>query len=196
MTGIKMGSTNYVYLLDRKVPEFSVNSVICLDEDAKAHLIGKDFKTVVTLPGHLPPDQLIFEYLYNLPRDDHFWQNNLQFSREVFTNGAGREAMSELAINGDKVDLKERLAAYQGNIVKRQIFKSFYNSSDIQSLVAANVRPSNAWNHWVKNNPSATNAFLEAFKGALYGVMKNGYAVDDAKLTALVVKPKKVPNVL
>ncbi len=196
MTGIKMGCTNYVYLLARKVPEFSVNSVICLDEDAKAHLKGNDFKTVVILPGHLPPDQLIFEYLYNLPRDDNFWQNNLQFSREVFTNGAGREAISELAIGGDKVDLKERLAAYRGNKVKREIFKDFYNSTDIQSLVAASFRPSNAWSHWVKNNPSATNVFLEAFKGALYGVMKIGYAVDDAKLTALEVKLKKVPHVL
>ena len=127
-----------------------------------------------------------------MPPDDAFWQNNLQFSREVFTNTAGREVIRELAISGDKVDLKERLAAYQGNKVKRQIFKDFYNSTDIQSLVATSVRPSNAWSHWVKKNPNATNLFLEAFKAALYGVMKNGYAVDDAKLTALEVKLKKV----
>lgn len=196
MSGIKMGCTNYVYLLDRKVPEFSVNSVICLDEDAKAHLKNKDFKTVVILPGDLPPDQLIFEHLYNLPPVDAFWQNNLQFSREVFTNTAGREVIRELAISGDKVDLKERLAAYQGNKIKRQIFKEFYNSTDIKSLVATSVRPSNAWSHWVKNNPNATNVFLEAFKIALYCVMKNGFAVDDAKLTALEVKLKKAPHVL
>ena len=191
-----MGCTNYVYLLDRKVPEFSVNSVICLDEDAKAHLKNKDFKTVVILPGDLPPDQLIFEHLYNLPPVDAFWQNNLQFSREVFTNTAGREVIRELAISGDKVDLKERLAAYQGNKIKRQIFKEFYNSTDIKSLVATSVRPSNAWSHWVKNNPNATNVFLEAFKIALYCVMKNGFAADDAKLTALEVKLKKAPHVL
>lgn len=196
MTGIKMGSPNYVYLLDRKVPEFSVNSVICLDEDARDKLKGKDFKTVVILPGNLPPDQLIFEHLYNLPSDDAFWQNNLQFSRDVFTNTAGREVIRELSIKGAKVDLKERLAAYQGNKVKRDIFKNFYNSEEIQSLVSASVRPSNAWNHWVKMNPTATNVFLEAFRGVLYGVMKNGYAVDDAKLSALEVKLKKVTNVL
>lgn len=196
MSGIKMGCTNYVYLLDQKVPEFCTNSVICLDEDAKTHLKGKNFKTVVMLPGDLPPDQLIFEHLYNLPADDAFWQNDLQFSREVFTNNAGREVIRELAINGDKVDLKERLAAYRGNKIKREIFKSFYNSSDIQSLVAARVKPSNAWSHWVKKNPKATNVFLEAFKTALYGVMKNGFAVDDAKLTALEVKLKKVSHVL
>lgn len=196
MSGIKMGCTNFVYLLDRKVPEFSANSVICLDEDAKAHIKGKDFKTVVMLPGHLPPDQLIFEYLYNLPPDDAFWKNNLQLSREVFTNSAARDVITELAISGDKVDLKERLAAYRGDKVKRNIFKNFYNSSDIQSLVSSSVRPADAWSHWVKNHPNVTNVFLETFKGTLYGVMKNGYAVDDEKLTALEVKLKKVPHVL
>ena len=195
MTGIKMGCTNYVYLLDRKVPEFSVNSVICLDEDAKEKIKGKDFKTVVILPGDLPPDQLIFEHLYNLPADDAFWLNNLQFSREVFTNSAGREVIRELSISGDEAKLKERLAAYRGNKVKRDIFKNFYNSPEIQSLVAASVRPSNAWSHWVTKNPNATNVFLEAFREVLYCVMKNGYAVDDAKLTALEVKLKKVPHV-
>ena len=30
----------------------------------------------------------------------------------------------------------------------------------------------------------------------MYGVMKNGYSVDDAKLTTLKVTLKKVPNVL
>ncbi len=196
MSGIKMGCTNYVYLLDRKVPEFSVNSVICLDEDAKDKIKGKGFKTVVILPGDLPPDQLIFEHLYNLPPDDAFWQNNLQFSREVFTNSAGRDVIRELSISGDEAKLKARLAAYRGNKVKREIFKNFYNSPEIQSLVAASVRPSNAWSHWVTKNPDATNVFLEGLRDVLYGVMKNGYAVDDAKLTALEVKLKKVPHVL
>ncbi|MES2584293.1 MAG: AAA family ATPase [Pseudomonadota bacterium] len=196
MSGIKMGCTNYVYLLDRKVPEFSVNSVVCLDTDAKSLIKGKGFKTVVLLPGDLPPDQLIFEHLYNLPPDDAFWKNDLQFSRDVFTNSAGREPIRELGINGNVVNLKERLAAYGGNKIKRDIFKNFYNSEEIQLLVATSVKPFSAWQHWVEKNPQATNIFLENFKAALFGVMKNGFAVDDVKLTALDVKLKKVPNVL
>lgn len=196
MSGIKMGCTNYKELLDKKVPEFAVNSIICLDSDAKSLLKGKDYKTVVLLPGNLTPDQLIFEHLYNLLPDDVFWKNNLQFSREVFTNSPGREAIRELGINGNQVNLKECLAAYRGNKIKRDIFKNFYNSAEIQSLVAASVKPFNAWRHWVEKNPLAANVFLEAFKVAMYGVMKNGYSVDDAKLTALQVKLKKVPHVL
>lgn len=196
MSGIKMGCANYVYLLEKKVPEFAVNSVVCLDADAKSLIKGKGFKTVVLLPGDLPPDQLIFEHLYNLPPDDDFWENSLQFSRDVFTNSAGREAIRELDISGNAVDLKERLAAYTGNKTKRDIFKNFYNSADFQLLVATSVKPINAWRHWVEKNPQATNAFLENFKAALFGVMKDGYAVDDPKLAALEVKLKKVPNVL
>ena len=196
MSGIKMGCTNYKELMDKKVPEFATNSVVCLDADAKSLLKGKDYKTVVLLPGGLPPDQLLFEHLYNLLPDDAFWQNNLQFSREVFTNSAGREAITELGISGDKVDLKERLTAYQGKKVKRDIFKTFYNSTAIQSLVATSLKPLNAWQHWLEKNPQAANVFLEAFRVAMFGAMKNGFAVDDAKLTALEVKLKKVPHVL
>ena len=63
-------------------------------------------------------------------------------------------------------------------------------------LVAASVKPFNAWRHWVENNPHATNIFLANFKAVLFGVMKDGYAVDDAKLTTLDVRLKKVLNVL
>ena len=69
-------------------------------------------------------------------------------------------------------------------------------TAEIQSLVAVSVKPFNAWRHWIEKNPQAANVFLEAYKLAMYGVMKSGYAVDDAKLTALEVKLKKVPDVL
>ncbi len=196
MTGIKSGCAEYKNLIDKKIPEFAVRSVICLDSDAKPLLKGKEYKNVVLLPGELPPDQLIFEYLYNLPPEDIFWKNGLRFSREVFTNNAGREAISELGINGPVANLKERLAAYTGNKTKRDIFKDFYSSADIQVLFAASFKPINAWRHWVENNPQATNNFLDAFKVAIHGVMKNGHAVDNVKLNALEIKLKKVPDVL
>lgn len=46
--------------------------------------------------------------------------------------------------------------------------------------------------HWIKNNPAASNQFLEQFKAALHHAMKVGYSVDAAKLTALDIKLKKV----
>ena len=48
----------------------------------------------------------------------------------------------------------------------------------------------------VSNSGVLANQFLEQFKEVICGVMKNGYAVDHAKLTTLKVNLKKVPNVL
>jgi hypothetical protein len=119
----------------------------------------------------------------------------LQFSREIFTNEA-RETINELNIPGNKVDLSERIKAYKGTSKPRDIFKKFYKGDEVQKLLGCGVKPYSAWKHWIENNPELANQFLEQFKATIYGVMKNFYAVDDAKLTALEVKLKKVPNVL
>ncbi|MCF8151577.1 MAG: AAA family ATPase [Sulfuritalea sp.] len=191
MSEITLGCDNYLQLIQKKIPEFSERSIICLDADQTQKINRKNFKTVVLLPGSLPPDQLIFEHLYNLPAANEFWQNDIQFTRDVFTNSA-RDVINELAINGNLADVKERVAAYQGETKPRDIFKRFYKGANLQKLVSSGTKPYNPWKHWVENNPAASNKFLEKFKAAIHGVMKNGYAVDVAKLAALEVKLKKV----
>ena len=195
MSNIDMGCKNYKQLIDKRVPEFAVNSVICLDADAKSDFKGKLYQTVIWLPGELPPDQLIFQHLYNLPADDEFWKNKLHFTRDVFTNEA-RETISKLKITGDQVDIGERIRAYKGAVKSRDIFKDFYKGEEVQRVLVCGVaKPFSAWRHWISQNPQATNEFLKSFKSAIYGVMKNGYSVDDAKLIALEVNLKKVPSV-
>ena len=196
MSGISLGCGNYRDLIDKKVPEFSLNSVICLDADRKSDFKKKLYQTVVWLPGELPPDQLIFQHLYNLPAADEFWKNKLHFTRDVFTNEA-RETIHQIKITGDQVDLAERIRAYKGAVKSRDIFKDFYKGEEVQRVVGCSVaKPFSAWRHWISQNPQATNEFLKSFKSAIYGVMKNGYSVDDAKLIALEVNLKKVPSVL
>jgi len=191
MSGITLGCSQYVTLIKSKVPEFSEKSIVCLDSDAAKQVEGKSFNTVVLLPGALPPDQLIFEYLYNLPANHEFWKNEMQFTRDFFTNTA-RDVINEFAINGNTADVKGLIAAYQGEKKPRDIFKRFYKSEDFQKLVSSGTKLYNPWKHWVESNPAASNEFLEKFKAAIHSVMKNGYAVDVSKLTALKVKFKKV----
>jgi predicted ATPase len=200
MTGIKMGCPNYIELIKKKVPEFCAKSIVCLDSDAKSKIKGKGYNNVVLLPGHLPPDQLIFEHLFNLPEDDEFWDNELDFSRPFFTNSV-RETINILKITGSNINFSERIQAYNGRRDKddpkaRDISKNFYNQENSQKILGCGDKPYNAWKHWIDKNPELANKFLQQFKATIYGVMKNGYAVDDAKLTALEVKLKKVPNVL
>ncbi|GHU07136.1 hypothetical protein AGMMS50225_03580 [Betaproteobacteria bacterium] len=193
MSGVTLGCGNYVNLIKNKVPEFSERSVVCLDSDAVQKVEGRRFRTVVLLPGSLPPDQLIFEYLYNLPANHDFWKNELQFTREVFTNST-REVVREFDISGDSINLSERVAAYRnaGGKDAREVFKRFYKETVFQKLLSAPSKPSNPWMRWIESNPVAVNEFLENFKTAMYGAMKHGYVVDPAKLTALEVKLKRI----
>lgn len=191
MSEITLGCKNYLHLIQNGVPEFSERSIICLDADQSQDVKGKNFKTVVILPGILPPDQLIFEYMYNLPAGHEFWRNSLLFTRDVFTNLA-RVVINEFAINGNIVDVKERVAAYRGGRKPREVFKQFYNDVNFQRLVSSGSKPYNPWKHWVECNPVASNEFLERFKAVIYNAMKNGYAVDVAKLSVLEVKLRKV----
>jgi predicted ATPase len=200
MSGIKMGCTNYMQMINKKVPEFAIKSIICLDSDAKSMLKGKDYKTVVLLPGDLPPDQLIFEHLFNIPEDDEYWKNELNFSRSFFTDSV-RKIINSLRITGSQVDLAERIQAYDKARSKddpkaRDISKDFYNGVEAQKILGCGDKSYNAWKHWIDKNPVLVNQFLEQFKATIHGVMKNGYSVDEAKLTALEVKLKKVPHVL
>jgi predicted ATPase/AcrR family transcriptional regulator len=191
MREITLGCSNYVQLIQKGISEFSQRSIVCLDADQELNINGKNFKTVVLLPGALPPDQLIFEHLYNLPADHEFWKNDRQFTRDVFTNLA-REVINEFAINGNAADVKKRVDAYRGEKKPREVFKRFYKDDNFQKLVSSGAKPYNPWKHWIESNPAASNEFLEKFKTAIHGVMKNGYAVDVSKLTALEVKLRKV----
>lgn len=191
MPEITLGCSNYLQLIQKGIPEFAQRSIVCLDADQSLQVKGKKFKTVVILPGALPPDQLIFEHLYNLPAGHEFWKNDMQFTRDVFTNSA-REVINEFAVSGNTADVKSRVTAYQGDRKPREVFKRFYKGEDFQKLVSSGAKPYNPWKHWVESNPAASNEFLEKFKAVILDVMKSGYTVDAAKLAVLEVKLRKV----
>lgn len=194
---VSLGCDNYLDLINRGILEFSERSIVCLDSDAESKVRNKKLKSVVLLPGSLPPDQLIFEHLFNLPPDHYFWKNKMGYTRPVFTNSAA-EVISKLKITNDQVSVQACVAAYNGDKKAgdkkaREIFKNFYKNEDFQKLVTASVtKPYNPWMHWVESHPEEVNTFLEKFKASLESAMKVGFAVDPAKLTGLEVKLKKV----
>jgi len=187
---ITLGCSNYLHLIDNGVPEFSERSIVCLDSDAGQQIGKKKTKTVVLLPGSLPPDQLIFEYLFNLPAEHDFWKNELGYARPNFTQSAA-EVIREFSINGNQADVKQSVAAYQGRKKPREVFKRFYKDDEFQKLVALASKPYNPWRHWIENNPNECNTFLEKFELTLRRVMSVGYGVDINKLASLKVKLKE-----
>lgn len=139
---------------------------------------------MVLLPNDLPPDQLIFQHLYNLHPADPFWKNELQFTRANFTNAA-REVINEFEITGPYVDVKERLDAYEGKKKSREVFKRFYKGDEFQRLISATAKPYNPWSHWTRTNPAETKLFLDRLAVSVRTVMRDGFGVDELKLQAL-----------
>lgn len=186
LSEVTLGCSNYLQLIKKGVPEFSEKSIICLDSDAAKDVAKIRQETIILLPGHLPPDQLIFEHLYNLSASDEFWRNELQFTRDVFTNVAA-EVIREFSIQGNSVDMKERIALCPERKKPREIFKRFYKDKEFQKLVSLPSKPYNPWRHWILSNPRYCNEFLEKFEQILRKVMTSGYAVDVSKLAAVKI---------
>ena len=191
MARISLGASNYWQLIEKKITEFSEKSIICLDADQVSLATKKKSKTVALLPGHLPPDQLIFEHLYNLPADNDFWKNDIRFTREVFTNSA-REIINTFSFDDEFIDVEQAVANYHGPKVSREVFKRFYKDEEFQKLITSGNKPYNPWKHWVECNPKASNVFLQSFLEAMKYAMQKGYSVDSSKLTNLAVNLKKV----
>lgn len=186
---ISLGCSNYLQLIKKGIVEFSEKSIICLDADVKDKKNLRNTKTIIYLPGSLPPDQLIFEYLYNLPPDNDFWKNDLQFTRDVFTN-CSSDIIREFAISGNTVDIKQSINAYSGNKTPREIFKKFYKSKEFQEITKTISRPYNPWNNWVINNQDACNTFLSNLQQTLQTIMSSNYSISANELSMLKIKVK------
>lgn len=185
LNNVSLGCTNYIQLVKRGIPEFSKKSMIFLDGDVDASQLKK-FHTIAPLPGHLPPDQLLFEYLFNLPPTHEIWKNPQLITRPVFTS-AGAELIRELGISGGNINLGSSVNSYragseEGKKKLRELFKSFYKHNDIQALVHQKKSNFNPWRQWTAENKPLVDAFQAQLKVKLRRVMKDGYGVDDSKL--------------
>lgn len=184
LENITLGCSNYVQLIQKGIPEFATKSIVCLDADV-ANVA--QYPSIVLLPGNLPPDQLIFEFLYNLPANHPLWTNPLRFNRPVFTRIAG-PIIAALSISGSTVDVAASVAAYRADPTGkklREVFKAFYKDLEFQAFLNQRKSALNPWRTWVQGNKVACDTFTERFTKQLINTMANGYNVDKGKLTAL-----------
>ena len=182
---MSLGCSNYSQLAQRGVPEFSQKSIICLDADVDAAKIKK-LHTIVLLPGILPPDQLLFEYLFNLPASHEIWTNPQQITRPVFT-AAASDLIRELSISTASIDVKTLVETYRaGDKAKkeklREYFKAFYKAPDIQAFVAQKKASFNPWRSWMQANDPLKTQFISQFVAKLRKIMADGFSVDSSKL--------------
>jgi AAA15 family ATPase/GTPase len=179
---VSLGCSNYIQLIRYgKVPEFKEYSIVCLDADAKAQ--SKGLKSIVLLPAELPPDQLIFEYLYNKPASDPIWANSLGYTRPVFLSDGG-DVVREISISADSLDLKKALRGYTGNRKPRDLFKDFYKKESFQKFLKEK-KEFNPWKQWVEENSEDRDEFISKFVTRLKQILKNVYGMNEGELTAL-----------
>lgn len=172
MDDINLGAGNYFNLIKHKIPEFSEENIICLDPDQC--LKDHNTKTVIKLPGGLPPDQLLFEYLYNLPGEDDFWSDNkIMYTKAVFTKDAER-IRSELQIRSGTINLKSLLSSHERGRI-RELFKEFYKNT---SRKWGTDESFNVFRNWVVGNGEAVSQFQKKFEETLKHVMVKAHNMD------------------
>ncbi len=185
---VSLSCNNYMDLAKRKIPEFASKGIICLDADVDEAAIKK-LPSIVLLPGTLPPDQLIFEYLYNLPADHPLWANPIQFTRANLTNIA-RPLINRLSIAGPVINLRtlvdaDRMANAGNKDKLRELFKKLYRHEDFQALLAQKASSYSPWQCWAKDNPALCSDFVSRFIKQLTVTLRDGHFVDSSKLYVL-----------
>lgn len=186
---VTLGCENYKELIKKKIPEFAKKSIIVFDAD----VTGTDkMKNCVLLPGGLPPDQLLFDYLYKLPANHEFWKNEYGFTKPVFTR-VSRPIVDRLNIaeaDGVGFSLQDKINAArqrgnQGQEAVRNLFKDFYKSNEVQSVITGKVKY-NPFRLWAKQSPSVVENFCATFRKTLAGVLSNGHGVEVSKIAQIL----------
>lgn len=184
---IALGCSEYIKLVKRKIPEFCSKSLIILDGDVEG---TKSFDSILKLPGSLPPDQLIFEFLYNLPPDDAYWKNRSGFTKPVFLSLC-QKVSDTLKIDpaDDKIDLA-KLVSEHGKTSGpddqrlRSHFKLFANNEKFLRMVSGGTA-NNPYRAWAKHHPELCEDFRESLRKGLRNTMISGFGIDSAMLKAL-----------
>ncbi len=175
---ISLGCSNYINLIQKEVIEFSKKSIVILDGDTKG---TEKMETVVLLPTNIAPDQLVFQFLHNLPPEDCFWENDQGFNKAIFTRIA-QEIISRFGISDEKIDIYEIIKNHTEQEKKRnrEIFKDFYKTNEIQQSIKSRKTNENIWLYLIKNNPSFKTEFLKKIKQTHINVLKKYYGIDSA----------------
>lgn len=170
---IYLGGENLIQLVQKKVPEFSEKSIICLDADKQSKKLQK-YKNIIILPGNIPPDQFCFECLYNIDISDNFWNNDLLFTKRTLQNmpeykkihnmlDLGDIKEGELILGARIAELKKTAQFTKGTI--REAFKTFYKSKEITQLMELNK--TNPFHFYLKKHPDEKNVFCSLLGDAL-----------------------------
>lgn len=187
LSEVALGCNEYIKLIERKIPEFRTKSIVVLDGDVQA---TNNLPSIIKLPSGLPPDQLIFEFLFNMEPNDPFWKNKCMYTKSIFLKSA-QDIISSLSIpaGATNIDLAQLASDYQKNKKANQkplrvLFKDFARDKDFVRMAQGPVS-TNPYRVWAKRNPTEAMEFRASFTALLKRTLVRGFGVDAAKLAVL-----------
>ncbi|EPF6032858.1 AAA family ATPase [Acinetobacter baumannii] len=174
MKDITLGCKTYLSLINHKIPEFCRNSIIIFDGDEEN---GSKYFNTLKLPTSLPPDQLLFDFLYKLPNDDEFWKNSIGFTRPVFLKAASPildflnlEHFPDEQYDLIKIVNQKRKSSKDDLGKTREKFKAFYKNNDIQRLIKGKIAE-NPFKVMIKSEPEKFSSFENELKSVILKVI-------------------------
>lgn len=184
---ITLGCENYIQLLNKKVPGFYKSAIIVLDGDVKK----TSHENIVLLPTSLPPDQLIFEFLYNLEANDAFWHNDFKYTKQYFYE-VSHDICALLELDDCVIDLKEHLKSINvknldGGRV-RELFKNFVTEAGFRALVESGGVKYNPYRCWCVANEVESDKFNSKLVDALRNIIGNEFGVGLETVKEMVSK--------
>lgn len=174
MSNVKLGSNNYLSLINVGVPEFKKLSLVVLDGDIPKKEIVK-YKNVVLLPCSLPPDQLIFKYLNELDANDRYWENATRFNKHVFKAEKTYKEIIENVVFSEEKGKYILKNASNSDEACRYLFKNWFNYHYDNYFKKAGLNPIIRWK---KDNKCLVKEFCEQFDKSYLSVFgSNNYMV-------------------
>lgn len=137
---VNIGAEQLKDLTRRKIPEFT-NSILILDGDKNS----SNYKNIVILPGNgMPPERLFYQFLYDLPDFDEFWDQNLGgYDRDVCFRDCPNEQVDDSKIKQWFKNQKE-----SGNWGQRSASKLFsrWSKENLEEIERVQTEFINAYN--------------------------------------------------
>ena len=180
LKNVTLGCDQYLSLYQSGIPEFNRKSIIILDGDQKEKLKNKKYDTILTLPGTIPPDQLIFEFLSNLPDDDKYYVEHPQKFNRAVLNKITRPLRNNLNLEpvDGIMDIKELIDQQQGELPYgkvREEFKKFYKNAELQNTFI--LKTTNPFRYWASLNPDEVATFNQSLVDKIKDLLVNVYGV-------------------
>ena len=167
ISSVSISSSQYQSLHKHKVPEFTNNSIICLDGDQE--IDNGKYKNFITLPNHgskANPEEFVFDILNN--PDSEFWkQTNDNYNFPIFMNNPKYRVLQAIK-NGTYEEQYENQNGTYKNTKPRVVWKAWFN--DEKSNWKGKNNPIV---YWRNKNLDSVNEFEKSLKKAYDFVAKN-----------------------